>query len=42
MDDMTDIGTALTQIGDKGDEYPQLDVCTGIVVMNNRIETQVR
>eukprot|EP00903_Cladosiphon_okamuranus_P017845 g16423.t1 len=34
------IGTALTQIDDKGDDYPQVDQCSGIVVMNNRIETQ--
>eukprot|EP00752_Nemacystus_decipiens_P017703 g15872.t1 len=34
------IGTALNQINSKGDEYPQLDICSGIVVMNSRIETQ--
>lgn len=39
---VTDIGTALDQIDDKGDEYPRVDECTGIVVMNNQIETQVR
>lgn len=36
----TDIGTALNQIDDKnGDNV--LDVCTGIVVMGNAIDTQV-
>ena len=39
---MEDIGTSLNQIDSKGDEFPQVDMCSGIVVMNNRIETQVR
>lgn len=35
----TDIGTALNQIDEKnGDDV--VDECTGIVVMNNEIDTQ--
>lgn len=37
----TDIGTALEQIDEKGDVEERVDECSGIVVMNNDIDTQV-